>query len=149
MKRIAGNKKTSLLLLMVVSFMTCIPAYATETSMGFINKDQNIVKPMFTNIAIFQNDFNITTGGKVELMSYLTARNVTEVAIETNLQQNKNGVWVTIKSWSSASKGTNSGLEGSYFVSTGYKYRMVSKGKVFKNGSLVEETSYISEIKSY
>lgn len=149
MQKKLSHHKVGLLVLAIVSFMTCLPSYAVAPKMNFIGEDKNIVTPMFTNIAIFQNAFDISVDGRAEVMSYLSARNVTEVMVEAQLQQNKNGVWTTVKTWSSTSKGTNAGLEGSYYVLKGYKYRLVSKGKVYKNGSLVEETSSVGASKTY
>lgn len=72
--------------------------------------ENTIIKPNFTNISIFVNTFEISAYGKASVSSCLTARNIDKVRIETNLQQFKNGKWISIKSWEDSSNGTNGGL---------------------------------------
>ncbi len=98
----------------------------------------------FTNIVLFQNSFEISDHGKASVSAYLTARNVDKVKVSTKLQQYKNGSWQTIKSWTQTSSGTYAGLSGTYYVTKGYQYRIVSTGKVYLNQSLVEQTTYTS-----
>ncbi|KPU43274.1 hypothetical protein OXPF_27150 [Oxobacter pfennigii] len=143
------NKKIVPLVLIIIISLSYLPAYAHESNAERLSSDDMVIQPYFSYISIFQNAFDISTSGKASVSSYLTARDVDEVGVEASLQQNKNGVWTTIKSWSNTSPGTNSGLSGTYYVTAGYSYRLVSNGKVYKDGSLVEQTSYISEIKNY
>ena len=79
---------------------------------------------------------------------YLTARNVDSVRVDAYLQQYKDGSWMTIKSWTSTSAGTNSGLSETYYVAKGYSYRLVSTGNVYNGGVSVENTTFISETKN-
>lgn len=147
-KYFENKKRVASLLMAMISFAS-LPTYALEPTAAPIDTDRTIIQPRFTNISIFQNVFDISANGKSSITTYLTARNVDEVRVTANLQQSKNGVWVTIKSWSNTSAGTHSGLNGTYYVSKGYHYRLVSSGKVYKNGTLIEQTSYVSESKYY
>lgn len=133
-----------IIFLMVVS----TPIYASNNYDTGIEED-TIIKPSFTNISIFVNTFEISTYGKASVSSYLTARNIDRVRIQTNLQQFKNGKWISIKSWVESSNATNCMLSGSYYVPKGYFYRVVSKGMVYKNGVLLESTSNTSKMESY
>lgn len=110
---------------------------------------QLVIRPNFTYIWIFQTGFDISSTGKASVNVYLTAQNVDSVKVEASLQQYKNGTWTTIKSWSNTETGTNAGLAGTYYVTKGYSYRVVSCGSVFKSGNLVEITSYTSNSKTY
>ncbi len=143
------NKKKVMSMLMAMLSFVSFPVYAFETDATPVLADNAIIRPQFTNISIFQNVFDISSNGKVSVTTYLTSRNVDEVRVEASLQQNKNGSWVTLKSWSNASAGTHSGLNGTYYVLKGYDYRIVSSGKVYNNGTLIEQTSYVSESKAY
>lgn len=111
--------------------------------------EQHIVQPKFTNIAIFQTGFDISSTGKASVNVYLTAQNVDSAKVDANLQQYKNGNWKTIKSWTNTSSGTSAGLSGSYYIAKGYSYRVVSKGYVFKGSKIIETTTYTSQTKKY
>ena len=107
------------------------------------------IQPYFTNILLFQNQFDISSSGKAIAFAYLTARNVDQVRIDISLQQYNNGSWKTIKDWTTTSSGTNIGLDKSYYISRGYTYRMISNGYVYENGILIENTSFISSSINY
>lgn len=108
-----------------------------------------MIQPMFSNIAVFSNSYTISTSGVVSVASYITASNVDSCRVDVSLQQLKNGVWKTIKTWTNTSIGTSLGLSGTYPVQGYYYYRIVSTGAVYKNGALIEKTTYISTSKYY
>lgn len=134
---------------LAMTLMACLPSYANEHAEQRGELGDRLIQPYFSNISIFQNVFDLSSGGKASISSYLTAREVDQVTVEANLQQNKNGVWTTIKTWSNTSAGTNSGTSGTYYVLSGYGYRLMSVGNVYKNGNLIEQTTYVSETKNY
>jgi len=111
--------------------------------------DQLVVTPCFSYITIFHTSYDISSSGKASVGVYLTAHDVTSVTVEAYLQQYKNGSWTTIKSWSNTESGTDAGVAGEYYVAHGYQYRFVSRGYVYKSGSLVESTSYTSDSITY
>jgi len=137
----------SILVLLVV--VTTFPAYAGKITQNDQMVSNPIIQPYFTNITIFQNYFEISAVGKASVSSYLTGREIDEVRVDASLQQYKNGSWTTIKSWTATSFGTNAGLNGTYYVAKGYSYRLISNGKVYRNGIVIEQTSYLSESKNY
>lgn len=140
--------KKGLIKLIIFLMVVSTPVYAFSNYDDGLEGD-TIIKPSFTNISIFVNTFEISAYGKTSVTSYLTARNINRVRIQTNLQQFKNGKWVSIKRWIESSNSTNCMLNGSYYVPKGYFYRTVSKGMVYKNGLLIESTNFTSKIKSY
>lgn len=107
------------------------------------------IQPMFSNIAVFSNSYTLSTSGVVSVASYITASNVDSCRVDVSLQQLKNGVWTTIKTWTNTSIGTSVGLSGTYPVQGYYYYRIVSTGAVYKKGALIEKTTYISTSKYY
>jgi len=137
--------------LLVIIFVFTLPAFAVDYESGIKNStvNQEIVKPRFTNISLFQNVFDISTDGKASISVYLTARNVDSVKVDVILQQLKNGNWVTIKSWTDTSAGTYAGVNGTYYVSKGYQYRIMSNGYVYQNGIVAENSSATSTSKIY
>ena len=138
MKR--GNLVIDFICLMFV--MMTVPLNAsTDTE---IEKEEVLIQPRFTNISVFYNDFYITDQGKAVLTSYIDARNVDECRISMYLQKYQNGSWVTVKHWSAIESGTFCGLGETWYVMSGYQYRMNSFGYVYSNGELIENTSHIS-----
>ena len=114
-----------------------------------IEKSSMDIQPLFTNITYFYNDFNISSMGNADANAFISAHDVDSVEISISLQQYINGYWLEIKKWNDTSQGTSMGLDGSYYVSSGYIYRTVSTGYVYKNGKLVESTTDISNLISY
>ncbi len=149
MRKHFKNKKKFLFLLMALLSFASLPTYAFESTEQTLNSGNIIIQPRFTNISIYQNTFDLSASGKASVMTYLTVRTLSDVRVEASLQQSKNGTWTTVKSWSSSASGTSSGLNVTYYVLKGYNYRMISSGKVYKNGKLIEQTSYVSESKYY
>jgi len=138
----------ALILMLLVAVSAVLPANATVNS-EYKAIDNRIVSPRFTNISIFSNGLNISDSGKATVASQLRARDCDEVKINAYLQRNSNGQWTTIKSWSTTQTGTVAVLEGSWYVLSGYEYRMVSYGYVYSGGTLLESTSYTSGSKTY
>jgi hypothetical protein len=107
-------------------------------------EESEVVQVKFTNIYAFINNFEISDSGKSTFTSIITARNVDKVSISCYLQQYSNGIWKTIKSWSGEYKGTEYGLSSSWYVASGYSYRLKSYAYVYKDGTLIESDSYTS-----
>lgn len=145
------QKSKLMLSLLLIIFAFTVPTFADcdEPSMSKSIDNYEIVMPFFTNITLFQNVFDISTDGKASISVYLTARNVDSVKVDASLQQFKNGNWLTIKSWTNTSVGTYAGLSGTYYVTKGYEYRLVSSGYVYKNEHLSEQTDFYSNTKTY
>lgn len=109
-----------------------------------INQPTNSeVGPLWVNITKFSNSFDITTNGLAQLDTSISARsNINKVVINSSIQQNINGSWQTIKSWTSTSSSNSGSLAQNWYVVSGYYYRLVSTGAVYENNVLVEKTSY-------
>lgn len=137
MKR--GNLVIGFICLMFV--MMTVPLNAsTDTEI-----EKVLIQPRFTNISVFYNDFYITDQGKAVLTSYIDARNVDECRISMYLQKYQNGSWVTVKHWSATESGTFCGLGETWYVMSGYQYRMATYGYVYFNDDLLENTNYTSK----
>ncbi len=103
-----------------------------------------VVQIQFTNIYSFDNKYEISDSGKSTFTSTLTARNVDEVAISCYLQQYSNGKWRTLKNWSGEYNGVAYVLSKSWYVASGYSYRLKSYVYVYKDGAMIESDSYTS-----
>ena len=69
---------------------------------------------------------------------YLDAHSVDQVKVVANLQQYDKGNWRTIKSWSVKNNEDSEGIGKSYYVTSGYLYRLKSYGYAYINDRLVE-----------
>ena len=141
--------KKGLIRILIFMMVISAPVYASNNQEDTNMLENKRITPNFTNISVFSSTLNISSYGKASVSSYLTARNIDSLAIEVDLQQLKDGRWISIKKLTESSAGTSGGLSGSYYVSKGYIYRTVSKGMVYKNGALLESTSAISKMESY
>lgn len=120
--------------------LTSVQAKTTKPQ----KEDTDVVHIEFTNIYSFFNSFEISDGGKSTFTSAVTARNVEEVAISSYLQQYLNGKWKTIKSWSGQNSSTEYVFSNSWYVASGYSYRLKSYAYVYKDGLMLESDSYTS-----
>ena len=140
------RQKTRILIIVFLTISTIsAPSYALQND---IMPERNI-RPMFTYINGFQCYFDISSIGKAEADVFLLAYNVDQVKVEANIQQYSNGAWQTIKSWSKLENGASGGLSSSWYLMGGYTYRLVAKGYVYVNGTMVENDQIISQTISY
>jgi len=142
------RSKVFLLFLSVMFIFTILPINAS-TDIETTEDETVIIQPKFTNITVFYNDFYITDQGKAVLTSSIDARNVDECKISMYLQRYQNGSWTTVKNWSATESGTFCGLGETWYVMSGYQYRMRSFGYVYLNGKMIESTNYTSKTTVY
>jgi len=60
------------------------------------------------------------------------------------LQKYQNGSWVTVKHWSATESGSFCGIGETWYVMSGYQYRMLTYGYVYYNGNSLENTKFTS-----
>jgi hypothetical protein len=129
-------------------FLT-ISVNASDDSSTIIKKEIDVNQSNFTNITVFWNDFYITDQGKAVLTSSVDARNVDECKVNMYLQRYKDGKWTTVKNWSSTESGDFCGIGKTWYVLSGYQYRMKTYAYVYLNDELLESTSFTSKTKLY
>lgn len=144
MRKIKLVAALALMVCMMPTFAEGVPYQETEPSFPF-----DVIRPRFSNIIVFNNDFYINSSGEAVMSSTLDAHGVDEGKITVYLQRYQNGSWVNVKTFSSRKSGGFVTLSESYSVSRGYSYRMKSYGNVYKNGSVVEGTSFVSTSEVY
>lgn len=145
MKR--GN--LAILFVCVMLVIMAVPMNASTDTNATVEKEEVLIQPRFTNISVFYNDFYITDQGKAVLTSYIDARNVDECKINMYLQRYQNGSWITVKSWSVTESGTFCGIGKTWYVISGFQYRMTTYGYVYSNGVLLESTNQTSQLIIY
>jgi hypothetical protein len=139
--------KKVFVVLSVILICSCIlftTTFAEENTQSVEDLNSTILEPNWREISEFSNNFEISTSGLSTVESLLYAFNVDSIGIVANLQQYRNGSWVTIKSWSSTSTDVSCAIAEQWYTVSGYSYRMVTTGTVYENGSQAEQTTYTS-----
>ena len=140
------NYLTKILLILCISVsFASVPSFAIQNEIV----PEEIIRPMFTYINVFQSYFDISPNGKSESDVFLYAYEVEQVKVEAHIQHYKNGEWQTIKSWSNIETGTSCGLGEYWYLMSGYSYRLVANGYTYINGKIVEDTQIISDTVYY
>ncbi|MHB8063750.1 MAG: hypothetical protein ACYDG2_14135 [Ruminiclostridium sp.] len=92
--------------------------------------------------------FEITSGKAIVDAETLAGSNASSVYVSANLQQYKNGSWSTVKSWSSTQNGSYVSLSQTWYVTSGYTYRLVTYHTTYFSGKS-ESTTLTSREFSY
>lgn len=108
------------------------------------NEFEGMIQIEFVSIAEFRNDFSIDASGKAGLFSILDAYDGSEVVISAYLQRYQNGQWINIKHWSVEEPGTYAEMDVSWYIASGYMYRMTSYGYVYENEVMLESDYFCS-----
>ena len=122
-----------------------IPGLAQETDRKADSLYADIIQPCWEEITEYRNNFDISSTGKATIAVVLYAYEVDTIKVEAYLQQYKNGIWTTIKSWSNTSNNFYCGIGESWYVMSGHDYRLYSVGTVYENGVPIEQTTYTSD----
>jgi len=135
------------ILLMCVFFSSTTAVVAGQGAEA--SSEDHVVTPMWNYINSYRNTFYISGGGRATVEVILDSFEADEIRLEAKLQQYKNGSWTTIKTWTSTSDWLTCSIGEYWYVASGYSYRLVSTGKVYKNGVMVEQTTYTSDSEYY
>jgi len=128
--------------------MTGIFTMPSVASSSKVNDDIG-VSPMFTYIIDAETQIFINSSGKATVETYLTGNNqVTSTRAIINLQQYKNGRWTTIKTWNESSSTRILNFSSTYYVNSGYSYRVQSTVTAY-SGTNSESTTLTSSSQSY
>ncbi len=106
------------------------------------------IRPMYAEIDIFVNSFEIYPDGNASVYTSVHAGNADSTSVGVYLEKNNNGTWSSVKSWSGSSNSVFSNAGGTYYVTHG-QYRIRSYCSVYINGSLADYDSYVSYTITY
>ncbi len=144
------TKKIIMLLVISVICFTINPTFILASQGNQQTMESNLIQPMWTYIDSYRNTFVISDFGRADVTVVLHSFTADSIRVEASIQQLKNGDWITIKTWSNTVHDKiTCGLGKSWYVAKGYLYRMVSTGIVYKNGKIVEQTTYVSPLRYY
>ena len=140
--------KKKIIIFVLVMLMTGIFTMTSVASSTEVNGDIEI-SPMFTYIINAEAQIFINSSGKATVETYLTGNNkVTSTKAIINLQQYKNGRWTTIKTWDQSSNTRILNFSSTYYVNSGYSYRVQSTVTAY-SGTNSESTTLTSSSQSY
>lgn len=127
--------------------------YASDEVLSADSNSSNyeeMSKHRMTYISNASSSINISSNGMATATASVTGYQgaTTSVSLVTDLQQYKNGSWVTIKSFNSSSASYRTSLSGTYSVAKGYSYRVQTTVKAYA-GSAVETRTVTSTTASY
>lgn len=144
-------RKKSIILLIILAICFIVnPTFIVASQGNQQTMESDLIQPMWTYITTYRNTFVISEYGRADVAVVLNSFTADSITVEASLQQFKDGKWITLKTWSNTvHNNITCGLGKSWYVASGYYYRMVSTGKVYKNGKMVEQTSYISPLRYY
>jgi hypothetical protein len=140
------KKLITMIAAILMTNLLVIPAMADT---GILEGDKIIISPMYTYISSAEASLSINSSGEATAVVYVTGNSeVTSIKATINLQQYKNGSWATIKTWSDSSSSRTLRFSDTYYVSSGYTYRVQSSVTAY-SGQNSESTTLTSGSQSY
>lgn len=106
------------------------------------------IAPRWSYITVVDGTLDISSGGSATVSAKGEAytQGVDNVKLTASLQQQKNGSWTTIKSWSASANARQVLLsKQTYPVAHGYSYRLSITLKAYKDQTLLESGSTTRE----
>lgn len=132
----------------VLCFVLLVSALPCQ-ALGLVKDPQGVVRPMFTYIDWFTANLDITGTGRADIDVSICASGSERTGVRADLQKFIQGSWTTIKTWSVTNNSGICTMSNSWYVDTGYAYRVVAYGYVYRNGNVVESTSITTPSQSY
>lgn len=128
-------KRVLCLLLAAVLLTSGISAFASD------------VAPYYTGTSSISSSLSISTAGKATCTGSIRLYSSYTANMTVKLQRYTNGYWSTVQSWSGSGVST---ISKSYYVTSGYYYRVVTAASVYdSSGKYVEGPTMLSTTKYY
>ena len=89
---------------------------------------------------------DINSSGRASMNSTIIAYSgtVDQVRMSNYLQRYLNGAWTTVNSWNQTTGGTSASWSKTYYVSSGYSYRLRTYFYMYDGSTIIESTSATS-----
>jgi hypothetical protein len=142
------KKVTLFTLAFLVALSLLIPVNALAETQK-INGTDSVMSPQWTYINYVTNSLTINSSGKASMMSTINTYSATQVCMFNYLQRYQNGTWSAIQSWYSTTQGKFGVWTDSYYVYSGYNYRLLTYYYVYNGSSIVESTTLTSPTSYY
>lgn len=102
--------------------------------------ETNIVTPNWISMIQPCQSFEIAGGKAIVDAETVAGSNASSVYVSASLQQYNNGHWNTIKSWSDTQNGNYVSLSQTWYVASGYSYRLVTYHITYFSGKSESST---------
>jgi len=133
-------KRKIVILIVLIMVLVCGSSFANQR-MAIINFDRNpVMRSVITSK--FNGQTTIVNSNTISVSYKLEGRNIDKNRVVVEIQQYKNGRWMTVSTNSYTKYASYSYENKNYSVSSNYTYRAKLTGKVYKDGKLIE-TSYV------
>lgn len=105
------------------------------------------IAPCYTGTASISSNLSISSAGKATCTGAIRLYASYTANMTVKLQRYTNGYWSTVQSWSGDGVST---ISKSYYVTSGYYYRVVTAASVYdSSGNYVEGPTMLSTTKYY
>lgn len=118
-------------------------------AMPDVYSNSSTIAPRLSHITLARASIVMSTKGVASFDCAVVGHSdVTKTSITATLQQEKNGKWSNVKSWSTTANKVNCSLSQSVEVTKGYNYRVVAKCTAY-NGTGSETVNVTSGTAEY
>ena len=124
--------------------VTSIPVMATHSL-----STEETIGTKYVHISTFDARLTINSSGKATVVAAASgSSSVAKTVVEAELMRYKNGSWSEYKSWSDTNYDDYASVVTTYYVPSGYNYKLVAKVYVYdkygnKLDSLTETTTSV------
>lgn len=133
-------------ILILVLVLTSVASAVSATA-----PSSEAIQPRWTRIYSLKAFLDISSSGRADCSSKVMLKNSSDSAeLTMSLQRSSNGTsWTTVKTWTDSGQGSIS-VDGSWYVLSGYYYRVKAAVKVYNSsGTLVESATAYSATVEY
>lgn len=135
------TKRRSYTLLMILLCLAMVMPISALSDASAVAPRYQVVSKFEASLVISSNGFATCTGKSSVVPGYTA-----DVTME--LQQNKDGAWKTIKTWTDSGRIVS--LCQNWYVASGYNYRVrVSADALSSSGEVIEKPEVFSAIQHY
>lgn len=137
--------------LSVILILLAILCFGIQSSLAVSYVNNAGIQPLWTYIDTATNHLDINASGKASMSSQITADSnyVDNVTMNNYLQRNVNGSWTTVSSWSQNTASYYANWSKTYYVTSGYYYRLYTFYYVYDGSTFLEGTTVISSLVYY
>lgn len=139
-------KKYKKLVAICLTLVICTFLFPVEV--GAIAGADRIIKPMYVDIDVYSNSFDINSNGLACVFTSVYAATADNTSVSVYLEKFNNGSWSYVNSWYGSGVGAYSYAGGDYYVAHG-QYRIRSYCYVYIDGRMTDSDSYISYVVTY
>lgn len=111
---------------------------------------QELLAPRFNHLSRISSSLSISSAGRANCTGSFTTYDDYDSTMTVTLQQYVDYSWTDVKEWSEDYTGSGvKMLDNGYYVTSGYRYRVVTTVQIWDGDEEIEKVSCDSPIKDY